>query len=156
MLSLFLISGCFFEFHNDSKLNTRVSLRRTRRCATAWRLYSRSASKSGAWAMHHSEAAFRPTPQSCLILPTAGCIKLEDMTLACPQDLIPRFVKTLKLWAANCALEGVDYSSYGINATGNSLTLNLLTQNGNITTASSPRVCLLSGDQTYDIFKLLN
>ena len=46
--------------------------------------------------------------------------------------------------AKNCALEGVDYSSYGIHTSGSSLTLNLFKQENNVTTQSSPRVYLLA------------
>jgi len=58
--------------------------------------------------------------------------------------------------AKTCALEGVDYASYGIHASGNSLTLNLFKQENNVTTQSSPRVYLLANDTTYDMFHLLN
>jgi cellulose 1,4-beta-cellobiosidase len=54
----------------------------------------------------------------------------------------------------NCALEGVDYSSYGIATSGNALTLNLFTNNG--TDASSPRVYLLQNDTAYAKFQVLN
>lgn len=57
----------------------------------------------------------------------------------------------------NCALEGVDYSSYGIKTDGDSLTLNLFkTDANNVTTMSSPRVYLMENDTTYDMFHLLN
>lgn len=39
---------------------------------------------------------------------------------------------------------------------GNVLTLNIFTQSGNVTSASSPRVYLLAENETYDMFKLLN
>jgi cellulose 1,4-beta-cellobiosidase len=58
--------------------------------------------------------------------------------------------------AKNCALEGVDYASYGIHTSGSSLTLNLFKQENNVTTQSSPRVYLLANDTTYDILHLLN
>lgn len=58
--------------------------------------------------------------------------------------------------AKNCALEGVDYSSYGIHTSGSSLTLNLFKQETNVTTQPSPRVYLLANDTTYDILHLLN
>ncbi|KAF4633191.1 hypothetical protein G7Y89_g4935 [Cudoniella acicularis] len=58
--------------------------------------------------------------------------------------------------AKNCALEGVDYASYGIHASGDSLTLNLFKKEGNTTSMSSPRVYLMANDTTYDMFRLLN
>jgi hypothetical protein len=73
-----------------------------------------------------------------------------------PSGFDPTLCPDVETCAANCALEGVDYPSYGITAGGNSLTLNLFTQSGNVTTASSPRVYLLADDETYDVFKLLN
>jgi cellulose 1,4-beta-cellobiosidase len=56
----------------------------------------------------------------------------------------------------NCALEGVDYASYGIKTSGDSLTLNLFKTENNVTSMSSPRVYLLANDTTYDMFALLN
>ena len=59
--------------------------------------------------------------------------------------------------AQNCAVEGVDYSSYGIDVNGNAVTFNLYKQSAGVTTLSSPRGYLLADDDTtYDIFKLLN
>jgi cellulose 1,4-beta-cellobiosidase len=58
--------------------------------------------------------------------------------------------------AKSCALEGVDYASYGIHTSGSSLTLNLFKQENNVTTQSSPRVYLLANETTYDMFHLLN
>ncbi|KAH8654468.1 cellulose 1,4-beta-cellobiosidase precursor [Tricladium varicosporioides] len=58
--------------------------------------------------------------------------------------------------AKNCALEGVDYASYGIRTSGSSLTLNLFKREGNVTSMSSPRVYLMANETTYDMFKLLN
>ena len=58
--------------------------------------------------------------------------------------------------AQNCAVEGVDYSSYGIAVSGNSVTLNLFLQNGNTTTLASPRAYLLANESQYDMFQLLN
>jgi len=58
--------------------------------------------------------------------------------------------------STDCALEGVDYASYGIKADGNALTLNLFTSSNNVTSMSSPRVYLLQNETTYDTFRLLN
>lgn len=60
--------------------------------------------------------------------------------------------------AANCALEGVDYGSYGININGSWLTLNLFKTDDttNMTVNSSPRVYLLANDTSYDVFSLLD
>lgn len=58
--------------------------------------------------------------------------------------------------AKQCAVEGVDYASYGIRTQANSLTLNLFKQQDNVTTQSSPRVYLLANDTTYDMLMLLN
>ncbi|KAF2735875.1 glycoside hydrolase [Polyplosphaeria fusca] len=68
------------------------------------------------------------------------------------------FCPDLKTCAQTCALEGVDYPSYGIHASGDALTLNLFKTDPatNATSMSSPRVYLLANDETYDHFKLLN
>ena len=59
--------------------------------------------------------------------------------------------------AQNCAVEGVDYSGYGIAVNGDAVTLNLFLNNNNVTTLASPRAYLLAEDgTTYDVFKLLN
>jgi cellulose 1,4-beta-cellobiosidase len=58
--------------------------------------------------------------------------------------------------AKECALEGVDYTTYGIKTDGDALTLNLFTVANNVTKESSPRVYLLANDSTYDILRLLN
>ncbi|CZR67134.1 related to cellulose 1,4-beta-cellobiosidase [Phialocephala subalpina] len=58
--------------------------------------------------------------------------------------------------AKGCAVEGVDYSTYGIKTQGDSLTLNLFKQQNNVTTEASPRVYLLANDTTYDLLMLLN
>lgn len=58
--------------------------------------------------------------------------------------------------AENCAVEGVDYSGYGIAVDGDSVTMKLFLTNGSTTTLASPRAYLLSDDSTYDMFKLLN
>ncbi|EPS37981.1 hypothetical protein H072_8306 [Dactylellina haptotyla CBS 200.50] len=56
--------------------------------------------------------------------------------------------------AANCEVEGVDYSSYGISTSGDALTLNLFNPTGGL---ASPRVYLLKEDeQTYYKFRMLN
>ena len=73
-----------------------------------------------------------------------------------PSGFDPTLCPNVEACAANCALEGVDYPSYGITASGDSLTLNLFVESGNVTSASSPRVYLLSNNETYDVFKLLN
>lgn len=61
-----------------------------------------------------------------------------------------------KTCSANCALEGVDYSSYGIFTNGSELTLTLFVNKTDGTSLSSPRVYLLANDSTYDLFSLLN
>ena len=54
--------------------------------------------------------------------------------------------------AANCALDGADYSStYGITSSGDALTLKFVT-GSNV----GSRVYLMSDDSTYQVFKLLN
>lgn len=58
--------------------------------------------------------------------------------------------------AQNCAVEGVDYSGYGISVSGSAITLKLFLQNGNTTTLASPRAYLLANETQYDVFKLLN
>jgi cellulose 1,4-beta-cellobiosidase len=73
-----------------------------------------------------------------------------------PSSFDPTLCPDVATCAANCALEGVDYASYGIATSGDALTLNLFTTSGNVTTASSPRVYLLANDNEYDQFKLLN
>lgn len=73
-----------------------------------------------------------------------------------PSGFDPTLCPDVETCAANCAMEGVDYPSYGINANGNSLTLNLFVQKDNVTSLSSPRVYLLSDDETYNMFQLLN
>ena len=56
----------------------------------------------------------------------------------------------------NCAVEGVDYASYGISTKGDALTLNLFTQKNGAWSKSSPRVYLLANDTAYNMFSLLN
>ncbi|CAM6001918.1 unnamed protein product [Sphagnum balticum] len=53
-------------------------------------------------------------------------------------------------------VEGVDYSSHGIRAVGDTLTLNLFSQKDNVTTEASPRVYLLANETIYDVLTLLN
>jgi cellulose 1,4-beta-cellobiosidase len=57
--------------------------------------------------------------------------------------------------AANCALDGADYTGvYGITTSGNSLKLGFVTKGANINVGS--RVYLIDTDSTYKIFKLKN
>jgi cellulose 1,4-beta-cellobiosidase len=58
--------------------------------------------------------------------------------------------------AANCVLEGVDYSTYGIATSGDALSLNLFVQKANVTSLSSPRVYLMENNTNYEFFQLLN
>ena len=58
--------------------------------------------------------------------------------------------------AQNCALEGVDYESFGVRTMGNAVTLSLFVQKNNATTVASPRIYLLANDTSYDSFKLVN
>ncbi|KAF5324993.1 hypothetical protein D9619_009558 [Psilocybe cf. subviscida] len=61
-----------------------------------------------------------------------------------------------KTCAANCALEGADYSgTYGITTSGNALTLKFVTNNSNGKNIGS-RVYLMASDTKYQMFKLLN
>jgi len=58
--------------------------------------------------------------------------------------------------AANCALDGADYSStYGIDASGNSLSLTFVTK-GSYATNIGSRTYLMKDDTTYQEFMLLN
>lgn len=70
----------------------------------------------------------------------------------------PTFCPDVETCAKTCSLEGVDYPSYGIHASGDALTLNIYKTDPvtNVTSLSSPRVYLLKDDETYDHFKLLN
>jgi len=70
--------------------------------------------------------------------------------------LDPTFCPDAKTCAANCALEGVDYGSYGIFTNGSSLTLTLFVNKTTGTSLSSPRVYLLADKTTYQTFSLLN
>lgn len=57
--------------------------------------------------------------------------------------------------AANCALEGADYSSiYGITTTSDSLKLNFVTSGENTNVGS--RVYLMASETEYEMFSLLN
>lgn len=59
--------------------------------------------------------------------------------------------------AENCAVEGVDYSGYGIAVEGDAVTMRLFLRNeDNSTKLASPRAYLLADENTYDMFKLLN
>ena len=56
--------------------------------------------------------------------------------------------------AANCALDGADYTgTYGITAGGNSLQLKFVTK-GQYSTNIGSRTYLMQDDSTYQIFKL--
>ncbi|PPQ99255.1 hypothetical protein CVT24_009300 [Panaeolus cyanescens] len=68
-------------------------------------------------------------------------------TTACPNN---------SACAANCAIEGADYSgTYGITTSGNALTLKFVTNNSNGKNVGS-RVYLMDGDTRYELFKLMN
>ncbi|KZV94032.1 cellobiohydrolase I-I [Exidia glandulosa HHB12029] len=57
--------------------------------------------------------------------------------------------------AANCALDGADYSgTYGITTSGNALTLNFVTNGAQKNIGS--RVYLMASETEYEMFKLLN
>ncbi|TVY31989.1 putative 1,4-beta-D-glucan cellobiohydrolase B, partial [Lachnellula subtilissima] len=58
--------------------------------------------------------------------------------------------------STDCALEGVDYASFGVKTNGSALTLNLFKTENNVTSQTSPRVYLLADDSTYDMFQLLD
>ncbi|KAF8058594.1 cellobiohydrolase I [Lyophyllum atratum] len=61
-----------------------------------------------------------------------------------------------KTCAANCALEGADYTgTYGISASGNALTMKFVTNNSNGKNIGS-RVYLMNSDSKYEMFKVLN
>ncbi|KAF2242592.1 glycoside hydrolase family 7 protein [Trematosphaeria pertusa] len=58
--------------------------------------------------------------------------------------------------AANCALDGADYSStYGVTASGGALTLKFVTQ-GSYSTNIGSRLYLMASESKYQMFKLLN
>jgi cellulose 1,4-beta-cellobiosidase len=61
-----------------------------------------------------------------------------------------------KTCSANCALEGVDYSSYGINVNNSELTLDLFVNKTTGMSLASPRVYLLANSTTYGMFSMLN
>ena len=56
-----------------------------------------------------------------------------------------------KTCAANCALEGADFSQYGVTASNNALSLKLVTQSN-----VGSRLYLLADDAKYYMFKLKN
>ena len=60
--------------------------------------------------------------------------------------------------AKNCALEGVDYASYGISTKDGELTLELFVNDSSTgrVKLSSPRVYLLANASSYDMFQLLD
>jgi len=61
-----------------------------------------------------------------------------------------------KTCAANCAVDGADYSgNYGISVAGNALTLKFVTNNSNGKNIGS-RVYLMNSDSQYELFKVLN
>jgi len=68
----------------------------------------------------------------------------------------PTICPDIETCAANCVLEGVDYSTYGISTDGDALTLDLFVTTNNITSLSSPRVYLMADNSTYESFQLLN
>ncbi|CAK4696259.1 hypothetical protein AeMF1_007704 [Aphanomyces euteiches] len=58
--------------------------------------------------------------------------------------------------AKNCALDGADYTgTYGISASGNTVSIKLVT-NGPYSTNVGSRIYLLQDDNNYKIYKLLN
>lgn len=61
-----------------------------------------------------------------------------------------------KTCAANCALDGADYSgTYGVTASGNALTLKFVTQASSGKNIGS-RLYLMASESKYQMFKLLN
>lgn len=72
------------------------------------------------------------------------------------RGLDPKLCPDAKTCAANCALEGVDYASYGIFTNGSELTLDLFVNKSTGISMSSPRVYLLENDTTYEAFSMLN
>ncbi|CAI6341419.1 unnamed protein product [Periconia digitata] len=61
-----------------------------------------------------------------------------------------------KTCAANCALDGADYTStYGVTASGGALTLKFVTE-GPYSTSVGSRLYLMASDTKYQMFKLLN
>ena len=70
----------------------------------------------------------------------------------------PTLCPDAKTCAANCAVDGADYSgTYGISTSGNAVTLKFVTQGAS---SSSPnvgsRIYLMQDDSNYEMFKLLN
>ncbi|OCL10685.1 carbohydrate-binding module family 1 protein [Glonium stellatum] len=61
-----------------------------------------------------------------------------------------------KTCAANCALDGADYTgTYGVTASGNALTLKFVTQ-GSYSKNIGSRLYLMASESKYQMFKLLN
>ncbi|KAG6830311.1 Exoglucanase 1, partial [Tephrocybe sp. NHM501043] len=57
--------------------------------------------------------------------------------------------------AANCALDGADYSgTYGVSVSGDALTLKFVTKGSNTNVGS--RLYLMNSDSQYEMFKLVN
>jgi cellulose 1,4-beta-cellobiosidase len=57
----------------------------------------------------------------------------------------------------NCALEGVDYSKFGLKTAGSAVTMNLFRNENNKLTKVSPRIYLYDeSKERYAIFKLMN
>jgi len=57
----------------------------------------------------------------------------------------------------NCALEGIDYTSIGVQTSGSALTLDFFLANGTGLKATSPRLYLLAEDEkNYEMLKLTN
>ncbi|KAI1856510.1 uncharacterized protein JN550_013772 [Neoarthrinium moseri] len=73
-----------------------------------------------------------------------------------PDGLDTALCPDAKTCSANCALEGVNYTSYGIDASDRSLTLKLFTDENGVTKMSSPRVYLLNEHSEYETFSMLN
>jgi cellulose 1,4-beta-cellobiosidase len=61
-----------------------------------------------------------------------------------------------KTCSQNCALEGVDYGSYGIYTNGSELTLDLFVNKTTGMSLSSPRVYLLAENSSYAMFSMLD
>jgi cellulose 1,4-beta-cellobiosidase len=76
-----------------------------------------------------------------------NCVSGDFNTTFCPD---------VATCAKNCAIEGADYSTYGIATSGDSLTLNLFVNKSGVVSQSSPRVYLLSNNTNYDLLHLLN
>jgi cellulase len=57
--------------------------------------------------------------------------------------------------AANCAVEGANYTAAGVSTSGDSLTVHQYVQNDGVTTSASPRLYLLGDDGDYVSMQLL-